>query len=220
MNNEEKIAEQKSLGPCLFGHSWRFRNPYTRACEECQRLNEERGRARKLKNGSLKKEPRRRSKPESGPYFRSYHDGRVNESGLADYLEALSDNPISVAVIEAEGRRPKGVTSARHGVAIRQAVREPMLNATPGAVSKALREFKNEGQRIALDSGIVKSFVVKPTSRVTGVHGWYERRWMAKNARYARGLVIVTDEGEQSKLFNSWGEARKAILASGWEILR
>lgn len=121
--------------------------------------------------------------------------------------------------IAADSRRPKGVTRARHGIALRKAVREPMLNATPGAIRKALKEFRNEGQRVAVDS-IFKTFVVKPTSTVSGAGGWHERLWKAYTLRYAKGIVIHTDKGEQSKPFNSWGEARKAIIQSGWEIMR
>lgn len=219
MNNEERIAEQKALGPCVLGHSWRFRDPINRRCLECERLNDERGHARKLKRGAINNRPKPKAKSEMTPYFQTARDGSVDAEDFAKFLVELSDNPVRAAAIAADSRRPKGVTRVRHGIALRKAVREPMLNASPGIIRKALKDFKNDGQRLAVDS-IYKSFVVKPTSTVSGAKGWHERLWKAYTLRYARGMVIVTDTGEQSKPFNSWGEARKAVIGSGWEIMR
>jgi hypothetical protein len=210
MDTKQRIEEQEAMKPCKLGHHRRFLNVQTGACDECQRINEARGRRKAY--------DKREWQPasESG-YFKVRKD--FNPAEFEKYLRRLADDPVALAQVQADMRRPKGVTRARHGVALRKNVREPMLTATPGAVRKALKDFGSRGDRVARGE-VYTRIIVKPTSSVTGVRGWYERRWVIYNLRYSSGVVVVTDEGQESRVFGSYGEARKAIIGSGWVILR
>ena len=148
-------------------------------------------------------------------------DGRINDpADYARWLAKLGDDPVRIAALESDGRRPSGVSKARYGIAIRSANKTPMLNADPSDTQNAL-----EGKTRAFKSGVMKGkvwkrIVVKPDSAKNGKAGWQERLWYVYEMKYARGLVIVTDEGDESKVFPTWGEMHSAIIQSGWRLVK
>ena len=148
-------------------------------------------------------------------------DGSIKDpADFARWLGKLVDDPVRLAALESDSRRPAGVSKARFGIAIRSANRTPMLNADPADTRNAL-----EGRTRAFKSGVMKGKIfkkitVKPDSSKTGKSGWQERLWYVYEMKYARGLVIVTDEGDESKVFKTWAEMHSAIIQAGWRLVK
>lgn len=170
--------------------------------------------------GPRRKQPLREKKPiQTLGYIVT--GGQVDPSKLADWLRGLADDPVRIAGIEADGRRPGGVNRERFGVAIRAACGTPMLCAQPAEVFHALEGKTRIKRNARLDkAGVYKRIVVKPTTARTGAAGWGDRLWLVYNLKYSKGVVVVTDEGDESKVFPQYSELRKALLASGWSILK
>lgn len=155
-------------------------------------------------------------------------DGTFTEEEARAFLRRLTNDPVLFAAAAAAMRRPSGVSKERFGVAIRSSVREPMLNANPDTAAKGL-DFERAQERLKRNkiatAKLYKEIVVKPKSMKNARYGrnssfWGERRWLVHTLKYGRGYTITTDLGDQSKAFSSYGEARTAIVKSGWEIVR
>jgi hypothetical protein len=107
------------------------------------------------------------------------------------------------------------------GIVSRKTLREPMLNANPRETQKALEGKHHMPRNARLDKEKpFKRIVVKPQSHLTGKRGWQERMWTIHHLRYSRGIVGVTDEGEETLVFPDWGNMRRSIKGSGWQIIR
>jgi len=113
----------------------------------------------------------------------------------------------------------------RTSIAGRSAAKVPMLNADPDSIKQGL-DYREVSRKTHLPKGAVAlRLVVKPTSSKTAKLGmnsacWSERSWTVYTLRYAKGFVIVTDLGMESKVFSNIGQLKSAIRKSGWEIIR
>jgi hypothetical protein len=97
-----------------------------------------------------------------------------------------------------------------------------MLNANPTQIFEAL-EGKTSARKMRTVKGkLYKRIVVKPDSLYIGkTAGWMERVWTIHQLKYANGLVIVDDQGNESpKIFPQWSDVSKAIRQAGWSIVR
>jgi hypothetical protein len=97
-----------------------------------------------------------------------------------------------------------------------------MLNAGKKAIQQGLLKFE-KGMNGHLPKGKpFRYLLVKPNStqaaRLGG--GWHSREWVIYTLKYAKGLIIVTNRGDESKVFDRFPDIREAILNSGWEIIR
>lgn len=210
MDVKEEISEREALPPCKLGHSRRFLDIHSGQCLKCREINESRGRQKPKDKSDW------RPKHQHDAEFQLELDGRVNPAKFREFLDAVMDDPIRFAAFMAEGRRPGNVGKAAHGIVMRKASREPMLNADPRRVQKALeRPEKNRLPKMPP----FKRIIVKPTNHTTGAKGWYDRVWTIHQLRYSRGVVAVTDDGSETMVFPQYSELRKAILGSGWNII-
>lgn len=214
MDTAERIEIQESMKPCKLGHHRRYLDVVSGACTECQRINEGRGRT--------KPQSKREFRPtgQNGAGYMVTGDS-IDPKDFAAHLLRIQEDPVRFAQFMAEGRRPGNVSRAAYGIATRRAVREPMLNANPRETQKALEGKHHVPRNARLDKDKpFKRIVVKPNSSITGKNGWYERLWTIHHLRYSRGIVGVTDEGEETLVFPDWFSMRKSIVGSGWQIIR
>lgn len=211
MKKSENQLEREALPPCPIGHDRRFLNLTTGLCEQCQKMNDQRGRQKPQAKSDWK--PKHQHDAE---YVPDRTDGRIDKEHFETFLRSVMDDPIRKAVFIAEGRRPGNVSRSAHGISMRKVSREPMLNGDPRRVKEALE--RPEKSRLPKLPAF-KKIVVKPTNHVTGARGWYSRLWTIHQLRYSRGVVAVTDTGEETQVFPQYDMLRKAILKSGWNII-
>jgi hypothetical protein len=122
-------------------------------------------------------------------------------------------------------RRPKGVDKAKFGMATTKAAREPMLNAHPQSITRGLLYKEPSNKHRQAKGEVYKRLIIKPltadNAKLGRKNGWWgERTWIVYTLKYAHGFVLVTDLGQETSKFNSYGELRSAINKSGWQILR
>lgn len=151
-------------------------------------------------------------------------DGTFTAEAAMEYMANLQRDPVRMAMALAALRRPKGVPKERFGTAIRAAVREPMLNADPRATEKAL-SYNRPGKATAAVGPVHSRIVVKAASGTASRYGgragfWGERAWTIHPLKFGRGWVAKTDIGDTTSPFDSIGQLRKAIKASGWDLVR
>lgn len=139
-------------------------------------------------------------------------------------MRRMVDDPVYAAEIQLEMRRPGRHSKARHHIAGRAAIREPMLNASPDSIRNGLAYHEPSHKDRLVKGKVYADLIVKPASRAAaksdGPSSWVERRWQVFTLKYASGYIIVTDKGSESRVFPSFGELRSAITKSGWEIVR
>jgi hypothetical protein len=145
-------------------------------------------------------------------------DGRVDAADYQKWLSAVMSDPIRAAAFMVDGKRPSNTNNVRWEIARRSACGIPMLNADPSDTRSALEGAVKKGR--VPKGKLVKRIIVKPKTGATGARGWMERMWHVHELKYARGLVCVTDDGDETKVFPQWSDMRAAILKSGWEIIR
>lgn len=194
----------------LTGESYEHLNARAGQCSLCVSINDNRGRG--------KSQPVREKRLDSSEEYT--YSGEFDIEDYRRWLKRIFDDPDRLAAFLADGRRPAGTNRRAYGVAIRKSIREPMLSANPEQVRGGLKsEIKAKPQTVK--SGEFKRIKVKPKSlgaaRLGG--GWHTREWIVYTLRYAKGLVIVTDKGEESSVFPSWHAMRESIIKSHWEIL-
>lgn len=142
---------------------------------------------------------------------------------IPELVALAAKEPAKFAEICSLSRRDGKTSKARYGVALRRAVREPMLNADPGVVVRGL-DMRQRSANVTLDR-LHYNLVVKPLGSKQARLGhpggfWGERLWQVWSLKYAKGFLVVTDTGDQSKVFPTHGELRSSIKASGWEIVK
>lgn len=149
-------------------------------------------------------------------------DGRITDvDDFARCLGELLSDPMRCAQLLVESRRPGNVSKVRHEISMRKAGREPMLNADPAQTRAALEGRTKLRRNARLDKlAPFKRIVVKPSSRATGARGWQERMWTIHQLKYGRGVVAVTDDGDETVIAPQWSELRSLIIRSGWDIIR
>lgn len=160
-----------------------------------------------------------------GPVERTMQENPLTQGmSLRAIKDRMERDPAWAAAVEHDMRRPKGISSTSHHIAGRAAVKEPMLNADPQSIRNGL-DYKEvqRNNRLPKDK-LYASLVVKPVTRAAakaeGHTSWVERRWTVHTLKYARGFVIVTDKGDESRVFPTYGELKSAIQKSGWRIIR
>lgn len=180
-------------------------------CLSCLAFNNAHGRAR----------PQPKREPGPPERERYEHVGDFDPEDFKRWLMRLEKDPARFAAFMADARRPKGVSRERHGVALRRAIREPMLNADPRAVREGLLYDKGSPGHLPKGKPF-RYLLVKPAALATAklAGGWHSREWVVFTLKYAKGLVIVTEKGRESKVFPGFGSMREAIIGSGWEIIR
>jgi hypothetical protein len=147
--------------------------------------------------------------------------GVFDAEKFAAYLEYIHDDPVRLAAWRTDQRRIKG-DPRRLGIAARAAAGIPMLNANPTQIFEAL-EGKTSARKMRTVKGkLYKRIVVKPDALYVGkTEGWMERVWTIHQLKYASGLVIVDDQGNESpKIFPQWSDIAKAIRQAGWRVVR
>jgi hypothetical protein len=209
MDAREVAAEREVMKPCQAGHSRKFLNPNTGRCAKCSATNEARGRQKPQAKSDWK--PQHQHDAE----FPVALDGRVDREAFKGFLDDVLDDPIRKASFMAEGRRPGNVGRAAYGIAMRRTLREPMLNADPRRVREALE--RPEKSRVPKLPPF-KRIVVKPVLPVA--RGWYERVWTIHQLRYTRGVIAVTDEGDETQIFPQYSDLRAAIGRAGWKVVK
>lgn len=186
-------------------------NDVTRKCDVCDTINNSHLAGRSKKRGHYI------FKPDYGDRYPLRTDGTVaNSEDFGKWLQKLVDDPVRLAQAMADVRRPGGVSGAAHGVAIRSAVKEPMLSAENpfGYLRKAARP-----KQAAL-LAVVKRFPVKPNNYKVALGNWLVREWSLWTLKYTAGFVIMDDKGNQSNSFASWHLAKEAIEASGYTLVK
>jgi len=142
------------------------------------------------------------------------------------YMELLEHDPVRKAMHETDMRR--GVMRGdprRNGVSALATIKEPMLNACPNSIANALAYREPNHKDRVVKGKIYDRLVVKPlTSKNAKLEHnsgfWGERCWNVYTLRYAKGFVLVTDGGGESRVFPTYGELKVAVKKSGWEIVR
>lgn len=142
---------------------------------------------------------------------------------IKELIDLSTRNPARFAELCSLSRRDGRTSKSRHGIALRRNAREPMLNADPRIIVRGLDMTKRSGH-VALDR-LHYNLIVKPLgckqARLGHPGGfWGERLWQVWSLKYAKGFLVVTDTGDQSKTFPTHGELRSAVKASGWEVVR
>lgn len=167
--------------------------------------------------GRNKKQPLREK-----PAYQYTRSPAKDVEKLAQQMRELASDDIAWAQVAGEATRPRTVSKARHGIALRAALREPMLNANPRMVAEALK-CTHLPQLIS--GGLYEQRVVKPKTTAAAKAGrnssfWGERRWGIHRPKYGRGYFIRYDTGGDSRVYGSMGELDSAIKRSGFEIIR
>lgn len=156
------------------------------------------------------------------PGYMTAADGTIPDvEDFARYLEGVFSDPVRYAQALVEARRPGKVSKSSHEISMRRSMREPMLNADPSQTRAALEGRTRLKSNARLDKlPPFKRLVVKPCSSVTGKRGWHERLWTVHQLKYSRGVVAVTDDGDETVIAPQWSELRSMIVRSGWDIIR
>lgn len=146
-----------------------------------------------------------------------------NKAQAADFLRRLCADPVRSASLALLVNRPAGVSKERFQIAARAAGREPMLTANPESVRLGLNRLESN-PRVSKGQ-LYKRVILKPRTLANAKLGhpggfWGERMWSVFRLKYSNKFVVVTDTGDETKLFNSYGEIRSALTKSGWEIVR
>lgn len=191
-----------------------LRHPKAGQCRECEAFNESHGRGK----AQRVREPGRDPVEEEYP---GRYSSNFDPDDFTRWMLRLQSDPVRLAAFLADGRRPKGVSREQHGVALRRAVREPMLTADPRTIASGLLDKTQQSGRLPKGKPF-RYLLVKPaciaTSRLGG--GWHAREWVVYTLKYAKGLVVVTNKGQESSVFPSFRVLRDNIIKSGWEIVR
>lgn len=151
--------------------------------------------------------------------------GRFNPKSAHYIMQRMLTDPVFKAEIDHALRKPVKVDRFKHGAAGRAAAGIPMLNASKDSIENGLR-YREHGDKDNLPKGaLFGRVVVKPltvaTSRLGSPGGfWGERTWSIYNLKYAKGVVAVTDHGQETASFPTVGELMSAINKSGWEVIR
>jgi hypothetical protein len=154
--------------------------------------------------------------------------GLFTASDAAKLLAGIGGDPVKGAELLTMMRRPSGVSKERFGVAVRNNCKEPMLTADASSVRNGLGMTK-QSERLTNKSlpkqKLYDNLRIKPFRMSTAKYGrnsafWGERLWRVYTLKYARGYVVTTDIGDDSRVFPTYGELRAAIKRSGWEIIR
>ncbi len=124
-----------------------------------------------------------------------------------------------------KARRPKGVDISKWNMSATKASGEPMLNAKPDSITRGLLYREPTHKSRNARGPMVKTIVVKPnclqTARYKNPGGfWGERAWNIYTLKWCPGFIVVTDRGDESPKFDSIGQLRKAVMQSGWDVLR
>ena len=146
----------------------------------------------------------------------------MSKDQLVEFLMRLESDDVRKAAWLVDGKRRLKGQSSRLGLAKRIAVKEPLLNANTNEIFAALeKEPAISRARVPKDK-LYKEIVVCPDNSKAAKlgKGWHERRWTVHTLKYAKGLILVTDRGEESSVFNGWAEMRSALIKSGWRILK
>lgn len=189
-------------------------------CGECLRLSAQRGRGRKM---SL-----REFQDIFKPDGYNLTGDKLDPEDFRKTLLKIAGDEVRGAALAADSRRPKGVDRTRFRIAIRAAVREPMLNADRKSVSLGLdyRKLEDFRKTSKVAKHKVEAYItVKPTCLETAKFArnsafWGERLWRIMSLKYANGYVAVTDTGHDTGRFNTSGELLAAIEKSGWTRVR
>lgn len=145
--------------------------------------------------------------------------------GFPDLIKRMEKDPTFAADIAHQLRRPKRVGRREHMISGRKAAQEPMLNAPRDTIERALAYREPTAKDRVAKGQLFEQFVVKPrcgeaAKQEYGAAFWGERLWNVYTLRWARGFVIVTDKGSESRTFLTMGELKSAIRKSGWDIIR
>jgi hypothetical protein len=154
-------------------------------------------------------------------------NGNFSIEKFQAYMTLLEHDPVRKAMHDTDMRR--GVMRGdprRNGISALATIKEPMLNASPNSISNALA-YKEPGHkdRVVKNKKVYDRIVVKPTCTTAAKlehksSFWGERCWNIYTLRYAKGFVLVTDGGSESRVFPTYGELKVAVKKSGWEIVR
>lgn len=151
------------------------------------------------------------------------YPGKLTSKNVGDFLgflDRVANNPVKSAILASELRRPSTSSKARHGVAIRSAGREPMLNADPKSIMS--------GERVVTSARwkVHKTIQIKPlTSKAARFNGqgrnsdWSVKEWKVWSLQYAPGFVIVNHLGLESPVVKSWKQAKEMITLAGYEVI-
>lgn len=137
-------------------------------------------------------------------------------------LRAILADPVKSAAYFADGRRAPGTSKTRHGLALRVATGEPILNANPRQVKGAL---ESNALPTITAGGFDSTVIVKPLTGAAAKAGrsssfWGERAWKIMVPKYGRGFFIRYDTGGDSRVYASRSDLVAAIRRSGFQIIR
>lgn len=197
----------------LTGEEYESPNPAWGTCWKCRTLVGT-GQHHDMRVGRARLPGIREFVPEHTDLLR--YTGPDDPEKRAQHFMRVISNPVDRAMLAAEMRRPSKVSQGRYGIALRSAMREPMLNAGKATIES--REYRGKSPKHKLQ----RSFRVKPdtlkASRYAG--GWNVRDWQLWSLQYAPGFVVVNHNGDESEVFPSWHKARLAIEEAGYVVLR
>lgn len=154
--------------------------------------------------------------------------GDVDQKDLERFIKRIGDDPVRLAEMQANARRPFGQDRARWGMALTTNARIPVLTANPESIRLGLDASRSDEyirkHRPALFQRVA-SLVVKPTCIKTAKYGrnspfWGDRLWGMFNLKYAKGFLCVTDLHDYTSTFRTHGELLAAVEQSGWKIVR
>lgn len=140
----------------------------------------------------------------------------------AEDIRRIARDPVRLAEVMADARRPEGVSTARHGIAIRKAAGDKMLTARGVEVERGL-DSNNLPKLVS--GGIYERMIVKPRTTAAAKAGrsssfWGERSWAVHQPRYGRGFFIRYDTGGDSRVYGSIAELRGVVKRSGFDIIK
>ena len=121
--------------------------------------------------------------------------------------------------ILAAQRKPRGVSAARWGIAVR--MRGELLHARKNAVEAGLN-YRQDKPRSTPTMRPRYMLTVKATSAKQaeqGRMGWLERPWRISPLQFKPGFIVFSELGTESNVFPSAEHALTAIRKSGWEIV-
>lgn len=179
-----------------------------------------------LARPDLKRSGRRRAQPLREPDRPISQDYTVTKSSdpavKAAELKSILADPVKAAAFMADARRPSGVSKERHGLALRIATGQPILNAQPRMVKDAL---ESNALPTITAGGFDSTLIVKPLTGAAAKAGrsssfWGERAWKIMVPKYGRGFFIRYDTGGDSRVYPSRSELVSAIRRSGFQVIK